>query len=99
MFVTELNSHPVYNLSRKVNTLKLGNLCEETYLLILDSYPWARITPTLHKIFAHFEELIREYSAGFDLKDFSEEGTESCNKLIRKYRENLARKIVSRLIL
>ena len=31
-------------------------------------------------------------NVGFGLKDFSEEGTESCNKLIRKYRENLARK-------
>ena len=31
-------------------------------------------------------------NVGFGLKDFSEEGTESCNKLIRKYRENSARK-------
>ena len=61
-------------------------------ILILDSFPWASITPTLHKILAHSEELIRESNAGFGLKDFSEEGTESCNKLIRKYRENLARK-------
>ena len=82
----------VYNSSRKVNTLELGNLCKDTYLLILDSFPWASITPTLHKILAHSEELIRESNAGFGLKDFSEEGTESCNKLIRKYRENLARK-------
>ena len=79
-----------YNSSRKVNTLELGNLCKDTYLLILDSFP--SITPTLHKILAHSGELIRESNAGFGLKDFSEEGTESCNKLIRKYRENLARK-------
>ena len=71
-----------YNSSRKVNTLELGNLCKDTYLLILDSFP--SITPTLHKILAHSGELIRESNAGFGLKDFSEEGTESCNKLIRK---------------
>ena len=29
---------------------------------------------------------------GHGLKCFSEEGYEACNKLIRKYRENLARK-------
>ena len=76
----------VYNSSRKVSTLELGSLWKDTYLLTLDSFPWAGITPTLHKILAHSEELIRESNAGFGLKDFSEEGTESCNKLIRKYR-------------
>ena len=37
-------------------------------------------------------ELIRETNSGYGLKCFSEEGTESCNKLIRKYRESLSRK-------
>ena len=62
------------------------------YLLILDSFSCASITPTLHKILTHSEELIRESNAGFVLKNFSEEGTESYSKLMRKYRENLARK-------
>ena len=38
-----------YNSGRKVNTVELGKLCKDTYLLILDSFPWASITPTLHK--------------------------------------------------
>ena len=50
----------VYNSCRKVNTVELGKLCKDTYLLILDSFPWASITPTLHKLLAHSEELIRE---------------------------------------
>ena len=77
---------------RKVKTLNLGKLCKDTYLLILDSFPWASITPTLHKLLAHSEELIRESNSGFGLKKFSEEGTEACNKLARKYKETLARK-------
>ena len=41
---------------------------------------------------AHSEELIRDINSGYGLKSLSEEGSEACNKLIRKYRENLARK-------
>ena len=71
---------------------KLGKLCRDTYLLVIDSFPWASITPTLHKLLAHSEQLIRETNSVFGLKSFSEEGTESCNKLVRNYRENLSRK-------
>ena len=40
------------------------------------------------------DELIRDSNSGFGLKkSISEEGSESCNKLIRKYREHLSRKI------
>ncbi|KAI6659522.1 hypothetical protein LOD99_14447 [Oopsacas minuta] len=83
----------VFNSSHKANILELGKLCKDTYLVILGSFPWASMTPTLHKLLAHFEELIRESNSSYGLKAFSEEGTESCNKLVRKYRENLARKV------
>ena len=82
----------MYNSGRRVKTVELGKVCKDTYLLILESFPWASITPTLHKLLAHCEELIRESNSGFGLKEFSEEGTEACNKLVRKYRETLARK-------
>ena len=39
----------IFNSDRKVNTNELGKLCKGTYLLILESFPWANITPTLHK--------------------------------------------------
>ena len=65
---------------------------------MLDCFPWASITPTLHKLLAHSEELIRETNSGYILKCFSEEGTESCNKLIRKYRESLSRKAALKVI-
>ena len=63
-----------------------------TYLFILDYFALASITPTLHKLLAHSEEILREVNNGCGLKSFSEEGSEACNKLLRKYRENLARK-------
>ena len=44
------------------------------YLLILDTFPWVGITPSLHKLLAHSEELIRECNSGCGLKSFSEEG-------------------------
>ena len=46
----------------------------------------------LHKLLAHSTELIRDCNSGYGMKEFSEEAVESCNKLIRKYREHLARK-------
>ena len=52
---------------------------------MLDSFPWASITPTLLQALAHSEELIRDINSGYGLKSFLEEGTESCNKLICKY--------------
>ena len=82
----------IINSDRRIDTKQLGILCTNTYLLILDSFPWASITPTLHKVLAHSEELIRDINSGYGLKSLSEEGSEACNKLIRKYRENLARK-------
>ena len=64
----------------------------KTYIIILESFPWASITPTLHKIFAHSEELIRDSNSCFGLKNISEEGTEACNKLNRKYRKTFIKK-------
>ena len=82
----------IINSDRKILTNQLGIICTNTNLLILDSFSWASITPTLHKVLAHSEELLRDINSGYGLKCLSEEGSEACNKLIRRYRENLARK-------
>ena len=34
--------------SQKVKTNIIGNVCRETDIMILESFPWASITPTLH---------------------------------------------------
>ena len=75
-----------------MNTEAFGDLCTDTYLLIVDSLPWVSITPTLHRVLTHSEEILNEFNFRRGLKSFSEEGSEACNKLLRKYRENLARK-------
>ena len=81
-----------FSCSREINTDALDIICRETYEFILLQFPWANITPSLHKLLAHCTELIRDCNDGYGLKDFSEEAVESCNKLIRRYREHLARK-------
>ena len=48
----------IFNSDRKVNTNELGKLCKGTYLLNLESFPWANITHTLRKLLAHSEELL-----------------------------------------
>ncbi len=83
----------IINSNEKLITSKLGDLCKDTHLQIFDAFPWASITPTLHKVLAHTEQLIRDSNSSYGLKNISEEGSESCNKLIRRYREDLTRKI------
>ena len=82
----------IYNSDKIINEESFEIICKDTYQLILDHYPWANVTPTLHKILAHSVELMVRYNEGRGMKAFSEEGLESCNKYIRRYREILARK-------
>ncbi|KAI6661435.1 hypothetical protein LOD99_13307 [Oopsacas minuta] len=83
----------IFNCDHAVDTDKLNSLCKDTYESILSNFPWANVTPSLHRLLAHSTELVRDCNGGFGLKNFSEEAVEACNKLIRRYREHLARKI------
>ena len=82
----------IFNSDERIDIEKFTTLCLDTYELIIESFPWASITPTLHKILAHSAQLIDEYNGGRGMKSFSEEGLEACHKYIRRYREQLARK-------
>lgn len=82
----------IFNSSHQIDTDKLDNLCKYTYTLIVTTLPWVNITPSLHKLLAHCVELIKTCNNGYGLKEYSEEALEACNKLVRKYRENLSRK-------
>ena len=82
----------VYNSDKMINEESFETICKDTYLLILDHYPWANVTPTLHKVLVHSCELMARYNEGRGMKVYSEEGLESCNKHIRRYLELLARK-------
>ena len=76
---------------RKVNVEKLRKLCTLVNLLIVETFPWASISPSVHRILAHSWERI-QMNNGHGLGDESEEGLEALNKFIRKLREGGARK-------
>ena len=48
----------IYNSDKIINEESFEIICKDTYQLILDHYPWANVTPTLHKILAHSVELM-----------------------------------------
>ena len=72
-------------------TGELEKLCKETYLLQVQTFPWATISPTLHRILAHGAEAVQA-NGGYGLGHYSEELLETLHKKIRNYRESLARK-------
>ena len=82
----------VFNSGRRIDTEELTVVCRKLYLLILNTFPWANITPTLHKVLAHAPDIISTFNNGLGLEQLSEEGLEASNKLIRRYRERLSRK-------
>ena len=77
--------------SRKVNTGKLRELTQDIYLKIVEIFPWAVVSPSVHRILAHSWEVI-ELNNGYGLGDLSEEGLEALNKQIRDRRLHGARK-------
>ena len=82
----------VLNCSRKIDSKLLETVCKETYESVIQHFPWANITPTVHKVLAHSPQVINEYNDGFEQESLPEEVLEASNKLIRRYRERLSRK-------
>ena len=73
------------------NVESVKTLGHDLYADILKNFPNAKVSPTIHKSFAHGLELIR-LNDGFGLGMLSEEGLEGCNKILRRARMNLSRK-------
>ena len=76
---------------RKINVEKLRLLTQDVYLNIVRQFPWASISPSVHRILAHSWEVI-QLNEGFGLGNISEEGQEALNKYIRQFRSRGARK-------
>ena len=76
---------------RRVNTQKLRDITQEVNLKIVESFPWAAVSPSIHRILAHSWEVV-ELNNGFGLGDLSEEGLEALNKHIRERRCHGSRK-------
>ena len=76
---------------RRVNTQKLRDITQEVNLKIVESFPWAAVSPSIHRILAHSWEVV-ELNNGFGLGDLSKEGLEALNKHIRERRCHGSRK-------
>jgi hypothetical protein len=75
----------------KIDTIKYRELCTDIQLKIVTHFPWAKISPSIHRVLAHSPELI-ELNEGLGLGSKSEEGLEALNKNIRHLRVHGARK-------
>ncbi|KAI6647712.1 hypothetical protein LOD99_8553 [Oopsacas minuta] len=80
----------VYNRSRGVDTEELAFFSSNIYQSILCAFPWAYVSPTLHKLLAHAPEIISTFNDGHGLENLSEERLEASNNYIRRYRDRLA---------
>ena len=74
-----------------MNIERFQSLTTEVYSKIVEVFPWAVISPSVHRILAHSWERI-EMNNGFGLGAESEEGLEALNKWIRRLRVGGARK-------
>ena len=65
-------------------------MSKSVYLKIVQSFPWAVISQSVHRILAHGTDRI-EINGGFGLGDISEERLESLNRWIGKTDDGGAR--------
>ena len=70
----------------------MQDLFTSILLRIVEKFPWAMISPSVHRILAHGWERVA-MNGGYGLGSESEEGLEALNKWIRRLREKGARKI------
>ena len=78
--------------SVKVNTPALDELCKDTQILFVQTFPWWRMSQAVHGFLSHCAERI-EQNDGISLGELSEQGLESSNKELREGREKFARKM------
>ena len=69
----------------------LQALCTATNLLLVKTFPWATQPPSVHKLLAHTADRMR-MNENMGMGRFTEEGIETLHKLVRRFRELLARK-------
>ena len=77
--------------NRKNNVYKLKELSTDVYVDILETFPWAVISNSVHRILAHSWECV-QINNNYGLGDLSGKGLESCIKWIRRFRITGARK-------
>ena len=70
---------------RQVNVVKFREMTKLVYTNIVHLFPWAVVSPSVHRILGHAWERI-EQNGGYGLGNVSEEGLEALNKWIRRFR-------------
>ena len=76
---------------RRVDVVRVRELGKEVNLKIIELFPRAAISPSVHRILAHSWEVM-ELNGRHCLGDIGEEGLEANNKRIRNLREHGSRK-------
>ena len=84
-----LNLHVILRVvsskDSKIDLDNFANLCSSTYINILANFKWVELTPSVHKVLAHYAELI-DKNMCMGIGHLSEEGLEACHKIIRRFR-------------
>ena len=75
---------------RTIDIHSLKEVGIETLVLIVKTFPWAKISPSVHRILAHGWEKI-QWNGEKGLGNLSEEGLEANNKFIRFFRARRSR--------
>ena len=81
----------VISSKQKVDTREFNEFCLKIYKLFVETFPWASVPDSVHRVLAHCAEVMAkngEYALGF----FTEEGLEALHKFVRRYRLTHARK-------
>jgi hypothetical protein len=81
----------VSSKERQIDSDSFEQYCNETYSFLAESFPWASIPTSVHRLLGHSAEKIR-LNSDFGLGKYSEEGLEALHKLVRRFREHCARK-------
>jgi hypothetical protein len=74
----------------QIDVQKFQKYTEETARKFVELYPWFYMSPTVHKILIHGYKIIDSFLLPIGQR--SEEAQESCNKFIKRFREDFARK-------
>ena len=74
----------IANSNERVNVEIFCVISENTYIIILENFPWALVRNKLHKFLAYTFQFI-ERNDHIGLCNISEEGLEQGHKLIREF--------------
>lgn len=97
--ITGVDQQIIYNLriiliclscQLPINLEKFEAYCHQTGEMIVDSYPWLPMTPTLHKIIVHSRQIME--NTVLPVGCFGEEASESRNKIYKSDRLHHSRK-------